>query len=63
MKYEPKNALFAQVQAYQKYGKKNGVQRYTCTHCHKTFSLTKRLNSTQLWYEYTTKKQTYQQLA
>lgn len=47
----------------KKNGSKNKLQRYKCLECNKTFSLSKKLNSAEIWYEYTVKKQTYQQLA
>ncbi|MDO9883507.1 transposase, partial [Glaesserella parasuis] len=47
----------------QKYGKKNNIQRYFCSSCHKTFSFTKKLNPIDIWTDYTIGKQTYKQLA
>ncbi|WP_423972485.1 transposase-like zinc-binding domain-containing protein [Glaesserella parasuis] len=43
----------------QKYGKKNNIQRYFCSSCHKAFSFTKKLNSIDIWTDYTIGKQTY----
>ncbi|WP_419471326.1 transposase-like zinc-binding domain-containing protein [Glaesserella parasuis] len=43
----------------QKYGKKNNIQRYFCSSCHKTFSFTKKLNPIDIWTDYTIGKQTY----
>ncbi|MFW9277920.1 transposase-like zinc-binding domain-containing protein, partial [Glaesserella parasuis] len=37
----------------QKYGKKNNIQRYFCSSCHKTFSFTKKLNPIDIWTDYT----------
>ncbi|WP_423972983.1 IS1/IS1595 family N-terminal zinc-binding domain-containing protein [Glaesserella parasuis] len=47
----------------QKYGKKNNIQRYFCSSCHKTFSSTNKLNPIDIWTDYTIGKQTYKQLA
>ncbi|WP_423972725.1 transposase-like zinc-binding domain-containing protein [Glaesserella parasuis] len=47
----------------QKYGKKNNIQRYFCSSCHKAFSFTKKLNSIDIWTDYTIGKQTYKQLS
>ncbi|WP_432419496.1 IS1/IS1595 family N-terminal zinc-binding domain-containing protein [Gallibacterium anatis] len=43
----------------QKYGKKNNIQRYFCSSCHKTFSSTNKLNPIDIWTDYTIGKQTY----
>ncbi|WP_455580134.1 IS1/IS1595 family N-terminal zinc-binding domain-containing protein [Exercitatus varius] len=47
MNYERKKYIFCQQQTLQKYGKKEGIQRYKCTSCNKTFSLKKSLNPIQ----------------
>ncbi|WP_439272299.1 hypothetical protein [Lonepinella sp. BR2923] len=41
----------------------NNIQRYKCTSCNKTFSLTKKLNPIKIWQDYTEGKQSYKQLA
>ncbi len=47
----------------KKNGKEQGKQQYYCKQYHKQFLSGKRINNQQLWREYTTEKQTYQQLA
>ncbi|WP_420794842.1 transposase-like zinc-binding domain-containing protein, partial [Actinobacillus pleuropneumoniae] len=42
----------------KKYGKINGVQRYKCLDCHRNFFASKRLNSQEIWFKYTSLKQT-----
>ena len=46
-----------------KYGIQNGLQRYRCAVCGKTFQGGDRLNTSILWQEYTEGKQSYHQLA
>ena len=58
MKYE-KNYPFCLKNNIQKYGKKNNIQRYFCSSCHKTFSSTNKLNPIDIWTDYTIGKQTY----
>ncbi|WP_417281449.1 IS1/IS1595 family N-terminal zinc-binding domain-containing protein [Actinobacillus ureae] len=47
----------------KKYGKINGIQRYKCLDCHHNFVAFKRLNSQEIWFKYTSLKQTIRQLA
>ncbi|WP_427834893.1 IS256 family transposase, variant Zn-binding type [Actinobacillus pleuropneumoniae] len=47
----------------KKYGKINGVQRYKCLDCHRNFVASKRLNLQEIWFKYTSLKQTIRQLA
>ncbi|WP_419843793.1 transposase, partial [Actinobacillus pleuropneumoniae] len=58
-----KTCPFCQSSKTQKYGFKNKLQRYKCSACNKIFTLTSKLNSTQIWLDYSVGKQTYQQLA
>ena len=46
-----------------KYGFQNGIQRFKCAACNKTFAVAKRINTNTVWQEYTEGKQTYLQLA
>nr|WP_230587149.1 hypothetical protein [Gallibacterium anatis] len=39
------------------------MQRYFCPQCHKTFTLKTKLVPNKIWSDYTSGKQTYQQLA
>ncbi len=41
----------------------NNIQRYHCPSCNKTFSLQNKINSIDIWTEYSEEKQTYKQLA
>ncbi|MFW3377925.1 hypothetical protein [Glaesserella parasuis] len=41
----------------------NKTQRYFCNECHKTFILKTKLDPIKIWTDYTSGKQTYQQLA
>ncbi|WP_439328535.1 IS256 family transposase, variant Zn-binding type, partial [Lonepinella sp. BR2357] len=54
---------FCQNSSIQKYGTQNNIQRYKCSTCHKTFTLTKKLESSNIWQDYTVGKQSYKQLA
>ncbi|WP_442914794.1 IS256 family transposase, variant Zn-binding type [Mannheimia sp. USDA-ARS-USMARC-1261] len=47
----------------KKYGKINGIQRYKCLDCNRNFVASKRLNSEEIWFKYSSQKQTIQQLA
>ncbi|WP_419856495.1 IS256 family transposase, variant Zn-binding type, partial [Actinobacillus pleuropneumoniae] len=58
-----KTCPFCQSSKTQKHGFKNKLQRYKCSACNKIFTLTSKLNSTQIWLDYSVGKQTYQQLA
>ena len=46
-----------------KYGFQNGIQRFKCAACNRTFSVAVRINTNTVWQEYTEGKQTYLQLA
>ena len=46
-----------------KYGFQNGIQRFKCAACNKTFAVAERINTNTVWQEYTEGKQTYLQLA
>ena len=46
-----------------KYGFQNGIQRFKCSACNRTFSVAVRINTNTVWQEYTEGKQTYLQLA
>ncbi|MDO9774692.1 hypothetical protein Q7500_09740 [Glaesserella parasuis] len=41
----------------------NNTQRYFCNECYKTFILKSKLDPIKIWTDYTSGKQTYQQLA
>ncbi|WP_420371383.1 transposase-like zinc-binding domain-containing protein [Mannheimia pernigra] len=47
----------------KKYGKIHGIQRYKCLDCSRNFFASKRLNSEEIWFKYTSQKQTIQQLS
>ncbi|WP_423219321.1 transposase-like zinc-binding domain-containing protein, partial [Glaesserella parasuis] len=47
----------------KKHGTSNNIQRYFCHKCHKTFFLENKLDPIKIWTDYTSGKQTYQQLA
>lgn len=46
-----------------KYGFQNGIQRFKCGACNRTFAVAERINTNTVWQEYTEGKQTYLQLA
>ncbi|WP_419865840.1 IS256 family transposase, variant Zn-binding type [Gallibacterium genomosp. 3] len=47
----------------KKQGTSNNIQRYFCHQCHKTFTFKTKLVPNKIWSDYTSGKQTYQQLA
>ncbi|WP_423776163.1 IS1/IS1595 family N-terminal zinc-binding domain-containing protein [Actinobacillus minor] len=47
----------------KKQGIQNNTQRYFCNECYKTFILKSKLDPIKIWIDYTSGKQTYQQLA
>ncbi|WP_438940316.1 IS1/IS1595 family N-terminal zinc-binding domain-containing protein, partial [Glaesserella parasuis] len=47
----------------KKCGTSNNIQRYFCNECYKTFILKTKLDPIKIWTDYTSGKQTYQQLA
>lgn len=50
-------------QIYKENGIKSGVQLYKCYNCNRQFIGGDRINSSNLWKEYSIGKQTYSQLA
>lgn len=63
MKYEQKTVHFGQSTKIKKQGISNNIQRYFCHQCHKTFTFKTKLVPNKIWSDYTSGKQTYQQLA
>ncbi|WP_458249557.1 hypothetical protein [Glaesserella parasuis] len=47
----------------KKHGIQNNTQRYFCNEFYKTFILKTKLDPIKIWTDYTSGKQTYQQLA
>ncbi|MGJ8501747.1 IS256 family transposase, variant Zn-binding type [Glaesserella parasuis] len=47
----------------KKHDIQNNTQRYFCNECYKTFILKSKLDPIKIWTDYTSGKQTYQQLA
>ncbi|WP_423241170.1 IS256 family transposase, variant Zn-binding type [Glaesserella parasuis] len=47
----------------KKHDIQNNTQRYFCNECYKTFILKSKLDPIKIWTDYTSEKQTYQQLA
>nr|WP_314739242.1 transposase [uncultured Haemophilus sp.] len=47
----------------KKHGTSNNIQRYFCHQCFKTFTFKKKLDPIKIWSDYTSGKQTYQQIA
>ena len=62
MKYEQKNCPFCQSTKIKKHGTSNNIQRYFCNERYKTFSFKKKLDPIKIWVDYTSRKQTYQEL-
>lgn len=60
--YEQKNCFYCGSKITKKDGHVNGVQRYKCFVCKRTFLGGVRLSIKDIWAEYTTGKQTYKQL-
>lgn len=58
LKYGQKNCPFCLHSSIKKYGRQNNLQHYECFHCNKTFTFKSKLNSDQIWLDYSVGKQT-----
>nr|WP_157395375.1 hypothetical protein [Ursidibacter arcticus] len=60
---EQKNCPYCQNTVIHKHGLKNNIQRYKYPSCSKTFTFQKKLNYSDIWFDYSQGKQTYKELA
>ena len=57
-----KKLSFLALFKYQQHGIRNNIQRYKCNICHKTFTYQQKLNTADIWFDYSQGKQTYRAL-